>query len=49
MERVEANNPVALCEVGKKHCHDGDFSAAFEYWTRGVEGAGPGAVDAHGR
>jgi len=47
MKRVEANDPVALCEVGKKHYHDGDFSAAFEYWTRAVEGEGPGAVDAH--
>ncbi len=47
MKRVEANDPVALCEVGKKHYHDGDFSAAFEYWKRAIEGEGPGAVDAH--
>mmetsp|Transcript_5917 Transcript_5917/g.9154 ORF Transcript_5917/g.9154 Transcript_5917/m.9154 type:complete len:480 (-) Transcript_5917:131-1570(-) len=47
MKRVEASDPVALCEVGKKHYHEGDFSAAFEYWTRAIEGEGPGAVDAH--
>jgi len=47
MKRVEVNDPVALCEVGKKHYHEGDFSAAFKYWKRAIEGEGPGAIGAH--
>ncbi len=47
MKRVKANDPLALDEVGKKHYHDGDFSAAFEYWKRAIEGEGPGAISAH--
>ncbi len=33
--------------MGKKYYHDGNTSAAFEYWKRAVEGEGPGAVGAH--
>jgi TPR repeat protein len=34
MERVEANDPNALCEIGKKFYKDGDYEKAFEYWTK---------------
>ncbi len=47
MKRVEANDPVALDEVGKKHYHDKNYSASFEYWKRAIKGDGPGAVGAH--
>src|SRR6056300_47035 len=34
MERVKANDPNALCEIGKKFYKDGDYEKAFEYWTK---------------
>eukprot|EP00984_Skeletonema_dohrnii_P016224 scaffold7161_cov103-Skeletonema_dohrnii-CCMP3373.AAC.5 len=47
MARLKVGDSVALCEVGKKHYHDGDRKAAFEYWKKAVEAGGPGAPDAH--
>jgi len=44
MKRVVANDPVALCEVGKRCYHEGDYESAFEYLTRA---AGLGGADAH--
>ena len=36
-KRVEANDPVALCFMGtKKYYDEGDYTAAFEYWSRAV-------------
>ena len=44
MKRVEANDPVAMCQMGTKRCHKGDYKAAFEYWTKAVA---LGDVEAH--
>ena len=37
LKRVEANDPVALCGVGKQHAKGGDFQSALEYFTKAVE------------
>ena len=38
MKRAKANDPVALCNMGKKHYDNkGDHKKAFEYWTRATE------------
>jgi tetratricopeptide (TPR) repeat protein len=44
MKRVEANDPVALREMGATHDGRGDYKGAFEYWTKAVE---LGDVPAH--
>eukprot|EP00984_Skeletonema_dohrnii_P024693 scaffold13830_cov78-Skeletonema_dohrnii-CCMP3373.AAC.2 len=44
MRRVEANDPIAMCEEGK-HCYrEGDYEGAFKYWTKAAE---LGDADAH--
>eukprot|EP00985_Skeletonema_marinoi_P004278 scaffold1876_cov70-Skeletonema_marinoi.AAC.1 len=37
MKRAAANDPVALRELGKESCHEGDYDTAFEYWTKAAE------------
>ena len=37
MKRVEANDPVALREEGKRQYKDGDYKRAFEYLTKAAE------------
>jgi hypothetical protein len=44
MKRIEANDPVALCEEGVKQYVKADCSSAFEYFTRAAE---LGDVEAH--
>ena len=44
MRRVEANDPVAMCQMGWERDREGDYKAAFEYWTRA---AALGDVKAH--
>eukprot|EP00986_Skeletonema_menzelii_P002601 scaffold709_cov142-Skeletonema_menzelii.AAC.2 len=44
MKRIEANDPVAMCHLGGKKYEEGDFKAAFEYWTKA---AALGDVEAH--
>eukprot|EP00986_Skeletonema_menzelii_P011569 scaffold6007_cov73-Skeletonema_menzelii.AAC.1 len=44
MKRVEANDPVAMCQMGSERRDEGDCNAAFEYWTRA---AALGDVEAH--
>ena len=44
MKRIEANDPVAICDIGRRRCREGDYKAAFEYWTRA---AALGDADAH--
>ncbi len=44
MKRVEANDPAALCHMGKKYYHEGDYEGAFEYYTKAAELEG---TDAH--
>ena len=44
MKRVEANDPVALCEEGVTQYFKADYSSAFEYLTRAAE---LGDMEAH--
>jgi len=34
MKRVEANDPVAMCQMGWKFFIDGDYKSSFLYWTK---------------
>eukprot|EP00986_Skeletonema_menzelii_P013027 scaffold7381_cov70-Skeletonema_menzelii.AAC.1 len=34
MKRIEANDPVAMREMGTERCIEGDYKKAFEYWTK---------------
>ena len=43
-KRIEANDPVAFCQMGRRRCKEGDYKAAFEYWTRA---AALGDIEAH--
>ena len=36
IERIEANDPFAICEMGTESYHGGDYRTAFEYFTRAV-------------
>ena len=44
MKRVEANDPVAISYMGTDKCEEGDYEAAFEYWSKA---AALGDVVAH--
>ena len=44
MKRAEANDPVAMRQMGANCAHEGDYSAAFEYWTKAAK---LGDVEAH--
>ena len=44
LKRVEANDPVAMQEMGRDKYDEGDYNAAFEYWTKA---AALGDVQAH--
>ena len=44
MKRMEVNDPVAICRMGTKKSHDGDYRAAFEYWTKAAK---LGDIEAH--
>ena len=44
MKRAEANDPVAMCSMGKKRYNEGDYQDAFEYFTKA---AALGNVMAH--
>ncbi len=44
MKRVKANDPVALCDIGKKCFLKGDCDGAFQYFTKAAE---LGEMDAH--
>jgi len=37
MKRVEANDPVALCQEGLSQYSKGDYLSAFEYYTKAAE------------
>jgi TPR repeat protein len=43
-KRAKKNDPAAICRVGKKHYHEGDYDGAFEYFTKAAE---LGHADAH--
>ena len=44
MKRAAANDPVALFELGKRACDNGDYDGAFKYFTKAAE---LGEVDAY--
>eukprot|EP00984_Skeletonema_dohrnii_P002527 scaffold876_cov92-Skeletonema_dohrnii-CCMP3373.AAC.2 len=44
MKRVEANDPVALCQEGLNQYEKGDYQSAFEYYSKAAE---LGDVEAH--
>jgi len=44
MERIKANDPDALSQMGTKCYHDGDYDNAFEYSTKAAK---LGDADAH--
>ena len=44
IKRIEANDPVAMSEMGTKRVKEGDYKSAFEYWSRAAE---LGDVNAH--
>ena len=45
LKRIEANDPVAICSMGTDiYKEKGDYTAAFEYWTRA---AALGDIEAH--
>jgi hypothetical protein len=35
MARIKKNDPVALCQMGNKHYHEGDYETALKYFTKG--------------
>ena len=37
MKRVEANDPVAICDEGLAHYNEGEYIRAFEYFTKAAE------------
>ena len=46
MKRIEMNDPVAMVQEGWKRYVEGDYEAAFEYWTKAAE---LGHADAHSK
>jgi tetratricopeptide (TPR) repeat protein len=44
MKRIKQNDPVAICQMGKKHSAEGEYEKALEYYTKAAE---LGDVDAH--
>ena len=34
MKRVKANDPVAMCDMGRDKYDEGDHISAFDYWTK---------------
>jgi len=34
MKRVEANDPVAMCQMGRRRYSEGDYDGAFEYFSK---------------
>jgi len=36
-KRIKKNDPVAMTEMGKRHCHEGDYGKALEYYTKAAE------------
>ncbi len=44
MKRIEANDPIAICEMGTVRYEEGDYVAAFEYFTKA---AALGDTEAH--
>jgi TPR repeat protein len=43
MKRIKKNCPVAMCHMGKKRYHQGDYDKAFAYFTTAAELGDAGA------
>ena len=37
MKRVKKNDPVAMTQMGKKHCNEGVYGKALEYFYKAAE------------
>jgi hypothetical protein len=37
MKRIEANDPVAMCQQGEKYYNKGDYCSAIEYFTKAAK------------
>jgi TPR repeat protein len=37
MERIKANDPFAMSQVGTRLYHEGDYDIAIKYWTKAAE------------
>ncbi len=44
MKRAKANDPTAICQMGTRCYHKGDYDSAFQYWTKAVR---LGDIEAH--
>ncbi len=44
MKRIKANDPEAMCQMGKKCIEEGNSEGAFEYWSKAAE---LGNIEAH--
>ena len=44
MKRVEANDPIAMVQIGQTHGIEGEYGKSFEYWTKAAE---LGNMEAH--
>jgi tetratricopeptide (TPR) repeat protein len=43
MKRIKANDPAAMCVMGTRRYHEGDYHTAFEYLTKAAELGDPEA------
>ncbi len=43
LKRIEVNDPLAICEMGTRRYHEGDYDSAFEYYSKAVELGDAGA------
>jgi TPR repeat protein len=37
MKRVKKNDPLAICQMGRRRRNEGDYETAFEYFTKAAE------------
>ena len=37
MKRVDASDPVAMCQLGTKRLQEGDYKAAFKHYTKAAD------------
>ena len=36
-KRAKKNDPVAMSEMGKRHCHEGDYKTGLQYYSKAAE------------
>jgi TPR repeat protein len=37
MKRIKRNDPVAMCQMGRRRYYEGDYETAFKYFTKAAE------------